>query len=318
MITYRPATLDDAELASDVMTAAYPALPQDPVMTRLRWQHPRRGFTYGRFIVERDATAIGFVAFVHGPWEQVADRHCEVEVWLDASHVDRDLLIDMVAWIGDRAEAEGSRVLLCYCAEDEAEMLDALAATGYTRERVEKVSELDLTEHGQRLVNEAREAAASMAASGIRCTVLAEWRDPDRVRKLWQLNEDTIHDIPHSLDIVPEAYEDFAKRLDAPDRPPERYWIALDGDRPVALSFLKFPPVRGTVWTAYTCTHRDYRGRGVARAIKLQTLAQAVELGVPLVCTDNDSQNSPMLHINKALGYRPRPGFVEHHKRVNK
>jgi hypothetical protein len=52
--------------------------------------------------------------------------------------------------------------------------------------------------------------------------------------------------------------------------------------------------------------------------VKLQTLAQAVELGVPFVYTDNDSQNAPMLHINETLGYQRRPGFVEHHKRVTK
>jgi GNAT superfamily N-acetyltransferase len=83
----------------------------------------------------------------------------------------------------------------------------------------------------------------------------------------------------------------------------------------VALTYLKFPK-RGTVWTGYTCTRADYRGRGIARAIKLQSLAQAVHLGVPFVCTDNDAENAPMLHINEALGYVRRPGFVEHHKRV--
>ena len=49
-----------------------------------------------------------------------------------------------------------------------------------------------------------------------------------------------------------------------------------------------------------------------------QTLAQAVELGVPFVYTDNDAENAPMLHINERLGYRSRPGLVGHIKRVEK
>jgi hypothetical protein len=35
------------------------------------------------------------------------------------------------------------------------------------------------------------------------------------------------------------------------------------------------------------------------------------------VITDNDSENAAMLHINESLGYRLRPGFVGHLKRVS-
>lgn len=316
--TYRSAGLEDAELAADLMTASYPPMPQDPVITRLRWEHPRRGFAYGRFIAERNAAPIALLSWVHGPWEQVKDGHCEVEVWLDRAALDRNLLIEMFSWIGDRAEAEGSRLLLAYCGEDEPEMLEALAALDYRPERTERVWELDLKKHGSRLIAEAAEALDRMTAAGIRPTTLAGWSDAERVRKLYDLNERTIQDVPHTLTIVREALEDFEKRIGAPDRPHDRFWIALDGDQPVAMSYLKYPPVRGDVWTGYTCTDPAYRGRGLARGVKLQTLAQAVELGVPFVCTDNDSENAPMLHINEALGYQRRPGFVEHHKRVTK
>jgi RimJ/RimL family protein N-acetyltransferase len=314
----RPATIDDAALAADLMTAAYPVLAQDPVMTRLRWEHRRRGFAYGRFIAEKNSVPFAFLAWVHGPWQDVADGHCEVEVWLDQAALDRDLLVELFSWIGAQAEAEKARVLLAYCAEDEAEMLAALAALDFRPERIERTWELDLNMHGKRLVGEAKEARDLMAAAGIEWKTLAAWQDPDRVRKLYQLDERTVEDVPHTLSIVPEAFVDFEKRIGAPDRPHDRFWIALDGDRPVAMSYLKFPPVRGQVWTGYTCTDPEYRGRGLARAIKLQTLAQAVELGVPVVGTSNDAENAPILHINDTLGYRPRPGFVEHHKRVTK
>src|SRR6267143_991842 len=265
-VTYRTAKLGDAELAADLMTAAYPALPQDPVVLRLRWERPRTGFAYGRFIAERDGGPIGYLGWIHGPWENVPDRHCEVEVWLDQKHLDRELLIAMFTWIDDLASLEGSRLLMSYCAEDEPEMLDSLAT-------------------------------------------LARWKDPAALRRLWELSNLTAQDMPHTLPIIDEAYEDFERRMHAPDRPHDRIWIALQDDQPVSMSYLKYPPVRGTVWTSYTCTHPAYRGRGLAKGVKLQGLAQAVELGVPRVCTDNDSENAPMLRINQQLGYEPRPGF---------
>jgi GNAT superfamily N-acetyltransferase len=315
-VSYRVATLDDAVLASDVMTRAYPSLPQDPVIIHYRWEHPRVGYAYARFIAERDAKPIAYLGWIHGPWAKLPDRHCEVEVWLDQKMLDRDLLLELWRWIGDDAVAQESALLLAYCAEDELEMLAALAHLGYERVRGEKVWELDLTRRRAQLIQDAAEARTRMGGAGIRMITIADWADPKKFAKLFELSERTVQDVPHTLTIVPETFQDFERRAHAPDRRHDRWWVACDGKLPVAMTYLKFPPVRGTVWTGFTCTHPDYRGRGIARAVKLQSLAQAAELGVPYVCTDNDAENAPMLHINETLGYVRRPGFVEHHKRV--
>lgn len=315
-ITYREATLDDAELAADIMAASYPALAPDPVITRYRWERPRRGYEVGRFIAEREGSPIAFLAWMHGPWSELPERHCEIEVWLDRSALGERLLEPMWAWIEAGAVAEGSRVLLAYAGEDEAEMLAALAARGFGRDRTDRVWELDLAAHGKRLVDEARQAREKMRAESVQLVTLAKWKDPAAMRKLHELNRRTVQDVPHTLPILDEPLEDFERRVAAPDRRSDRFWVAvLDGEA-VAMSYLKFPPVRGPVFTGYTCSDPAYRGRGIARAVKLQTLAQAVELGVPAVFTDNDSENAPMLHINETLGYQRRPGFVQHLKRV--
>lgn len=314
--TYRPATLDDAELAADIMTAAYPPMPQDPVMLRERWGWTRAGYRAARFIARLEDRPVAFLGWIHGPWEKLPERHCEVEVWLARAEMEHGLLREMWEWIGKQAIADGAHLLLAYAGEDEPEALEVLAELGYRRARLEKVWELDLRRHGQRLVAEAAAAKEAVAAQGIRLVTLADWDDPAKVAKLHSLDEGTRQDVPHTVPIVPETVHEFEQRLRAPDRPHDRYWIALEGDRPVAVSYLKFPPVRGTVWTGFTAAAREFRGRGIARAVKLQTLAQAVALGVPCVRTDNDSTNAPMLRINETLGYEPRPGFVEHHKRV--
>lgn len=315
-VTYRHATLDDADLASRLMTAAYPEMTHDPVVVSYRWQTPRRGFAYARFIAERAGEPIAFLGWVHGPWDEVPDRHCEVEVWLDLAQLDQELLAGMFSWVGEDAVRQGTHLLMAYCAEDEPESLRALASLGYRRARTEKVWDLDLKRHGSRLRAEAEEARDAAASAGIVLTTLSAWHDPYALAKLHELDAMTRQDIPTTLPITPEAYEDFVRRAHSPDRPRDRYWIALDADKPVAISYLRYPPVHGTVWTGYTCSHPGYRGRGLARAVKLQTLAQAVGLGIPSVRTDNDSENAPMLHINERLGYVRRPGFVEHHKRV--
>jgi hypothetical protein len=50
---------------------------------------------------------------------------------------------------------------------------------------------------------------------------------------------------------------------------------------------------------------------GVARALKLETIGQAIALGVSSIRTGNDAENAPILHINETLGYRPMPSWIE-------
>jgi RimJ/RimL family protein N-acetyltransferase len=315
-LIYRPATLDDAELAADVMTRSVPWFPQDPVITRYRWERVRTGYAHGRFLAAREGKAIAYLDWVHGPWDKLPDRHCEVEVWLDVAEHELGLITEMWSWIAEQAMREDPGLLLAYCGEDEPLMLESLAHLGYKRERTERVWELDLERHGARLQGEAAASRDRVAATGIELTTLAAWQDPNKVAKLYELDSITRLDIPTSLPIVTESMADFESRMSGPDRRADRTWIALDQGRPVAMSYLKFPPVRGLVWTGYTASHPEYRGRGLARAVKLQSLGQAAEIGIPMVGTDNDAENTAMLHINETLGYVQRPGFVEHHKRV--
>jgi len=298
------------------MTAAHPDLPEDPVITRYRWEHPRHEWSTARFVAELDGRPIAFVGWGHRPWEQSAVRLCHVEVSLDRAKLEVELLSSLWRWVSAAAEAEGARLLESYAVEDEAEVLEVLGRLGYERDRTEKVWELDLNAHGRRLVEEARDARSKAQAAGIEMVTLAGWTDSDALPKLHSLSETTHQDVPTTYELPPEPYEDFVERVTSPDKPHDRFWIALCADRPVAMSFLRFPPVRGHVWTGYTCSDREFRGRGLARAVKLQTLSQAVELGVRRVLTGNDSENAAMLHINKTLGYDRRPGFVSLIKRV--
>jgi RimJ/RimL family protein N-acetyltransferase len=317
-LTYRPATLDDAALAADVMTAAYPDLAEDPVITRYRWEHPRHGYSHGRFIAELDNRPIAFLDWFHGPWEKLPDRNCQVDALIDRAVLTAELAGTMYAWISAQAQADGAGMLVAYASEDEPDRLAALASQGFERDRLDRLWELDLRANGRRLVAEAKKARDTAADAGIHLTTIADWHHPEKIERLHQMYAGTRQDIPHTVPILAETVGDFLRRVDAPGHHHDRWWIALEGDRPVSLSYLFFPPVRGTVSTGYTGTRADYRGRGLARAVKLQSLAQAVELGVPSVITDNDSENAAMLHINEVLGYRERPGFVGHLKRVSK
>jgi len=314
--TIRPADSGDAALAADIMSASFPREPQDPVLTARRWEHPKQGWRHGRFFAGLDGAPVAFLEWSHGPWSRLPERHCWVEVWLDLAHMDVRLLTHLWEWTAERAVGDGARTLNAAVGEDEPEMRQVLQALGYERQRTERVWSLDLTTAGARITADAAAPRSGMRSASMELTTLAEWHDPERFQKLHELNELTRQDIPHTQPVLPQSLDDFMVRVGAPNTPPARWWLALDQAMPVAMSYLSYPPVRGVVWTAYTCTHPRYRGRGIARAVKLQSLAQAVELGVPEVRTDNDSENVAMLHINETLGYVEQPGYVSFVKRL--
>ncbi|MEV0807054.1 GNAT family N-acetyltransferase [Micromonospora sp. NPDC050200] len=76
----------------------------------------------------------------------------------------------------------------------------------------------------------------------------------------------------------------------------------VDGEL-VAFSLVKRDGDR--MWSDFTGTVPEYRGRGLARLVKQAALHRAATSGVRVAYTSNDEANAPMLAINTRLGYRP-------------
>ena len=56
------------------------------------------------------------------------------------------------------------------------------------------------------------------------------------------------------------------------------------------------------------------RGRGIARALKYESIGQAIEAGFTRVRTNNDADNPPILRVNEEMGYRLVTPIVELHR----
>jgi GNAT superfamily N-acetyltransferase len=91
--------------------------------------------------------------------------------------------------------------------------------------------------------------------------------------------------------------------LEGPGQSPETHWIALDGERPVGTTFLKrlSEDAAENDFTGVGVTHR---GRGIAPVLKLHAIAWAQAHGVNWFYTGSEVGNTPMLAINRRLGYQ--------------
>lgn len=310
-LAFRAATFDDAVFASDVMTAVRPDSPSDPVVTRYVWESEAEGtWTVERFVVERGGRAIGFAWHEHPPWELAESRWALVTGELlpaeRARHIDA-----LFARMEEGARAAGAILLRARAHETDALRIATLERRGFREVRRQREWELDLVARRERLSAMTESSRERMRREGIRLLTLADDDDPEKYAKLWRMSEEAVLDIPTTVPHVPEPLEEFLKWFRRPGIREDRVWLARLGDEIVGVSVLSYPPVRGAVFTNWTGTARSVRGRGVARALKCETVLQASALGVERVRTGNDAANEPILHLNASMGYQSIPGWIE-------
>jgi GNAT superfamily N-acetyltransferase len=146
--------------------------------------------------------------------------------------------------------------------------------------------------------------------AGVELSTLA--RRPDLARPLHALALSVLGDMPGE-DGAPElSYELFRGHvLSSPAFRPDGAVLALAGERLVGFSYIDVPPARPAVGRhRLTGVARDWRGRGVAGALKRAQIAWAQSAGLELLVAENELRNEPIRRLNARLGYRPRPDWV--------
>jgi hypothetical protein len=315
-LEFRPATPDDATFSADVHTAVFPTRPTDPVIERYWWEQPDDTYVVRRWVVRRDGSDVGVAYFEHPAWSKLGVPHGDVGGELLPQHRDRSTLGAMIAEMERRLVADGAKRVAVRANEDDELRIAAIADRGFREDRRGRRWLLDLTENRERIAAMTEASRARMRSEGIRLMTLDQDADPEKYRKLWRMNEEAVQDVPTTLPHVEESFDDTLRWLRAPGMREDRFWIAREGDDIVGASVLGYPPVRGIVGTEWTATARRVRGRGIARALKCETLVQAIALGVDRVRTGNDGANDPILHINATMGYRPWVGNINFLKDV--
>ena len=164
-------------------------------------------------------------------------------------------------------------------------------------EQVLALSNFDAAQHESSLQR--------VKAYGFTLFRLADVEDGPTVRrKLYALVREGVLETPGHTGGF-ESFEEFSDCLFEPCywRAAESQFLAADGDVWVRL---ESPTISGTeALFGLTAVSKPYRGRGLARALKVRALTHAASQGVKTVKTNNDSSNHAMLALNKSLGFRP-------------
>ncbi|MCP4417808.1 MAG: GNAT family N-acetyltransferase [Chloroflexi bacterium] len=128
----------------------------------------------------------------------------------------------------------------------------------------------------------------------------------------WQLSQDEPQ--PHPPQKM--SQEQYRKIfVDGPNAIPEGWIIAVANGRLIGNSSLEKYSNPGVLGTGFTGVIRDYRRRGLATALKVQTIEYARAQDYRIIRTGNE-ENNPMLTLNKKLGFAELTASLAFEKRL--
>lgn len=316
--TIRPFAATDEDYqalsaASRLIYTDYPWSPDEIRHEDSSWDRAR--FFKARWLLEAEDGVVGFALVNHARHAFVPDTY-----WLDIGVVP-----------GARKQGHGTAlyetVLQALGARDAKRIrsatkesmtdgLEFLTRRGFVEDKRDWESRLPLREFDFSAFAGARERAL---AQGIRISTLADElaSDPDAARKAYELSVDVHRDVPSTDTPTPIDYETWAKdHLEGPNYMPEAYFVAIDATgRWLAMSNMAPSDEDKTfLWQGLTGVRREARGKGLAMALKLETVRFARARGVDHIKTWNDQRNRPMLRINEAMGFVKQPAWISLHK----
>ncbi|MDP9363174.1 MAG: GNAT family N-acetyltransferase [Chloroflexota bacterium] len=296
----------------EIGNAAYPEFPNSEAEVRradTAWDHAR--FFKRRFVAEDGAgRVVGGGTIYHLPEQFHPDRY-GLDVMVPPAS--RRQGIGSALYGRMLAELRG-RGAAAVRAEAKASMpdgVDFLAHRGFVEVQWAWESRLDVAAFDPAPFAGAEARAAD---HGVAFTTLAaeRARDPEALAKAHDLHLVCNRDVPEPDPVTDVPYEHFlGHEVEGPGALPDGYLLALDGDRYVAQSSLFASEENPDVlFQGLTGVRPEYRGKGIAMALKLRTVAYARAHGKREIRTWNNTRNRPMLRINEAMGFVKQPVWV--------
>jgi mycothiol synthase len=142
--------------------------------------------------------------------------------------------------------------------------------------------------------------------------------DPDTPQKLYDLYVQLEQDAPRAdADYAQLSFEQFYfNNFEQASSVPEAVTIAVHGDRLIGLNTLYLDSSGDILHNGLTGVLPEYRGLGLALALKLEGIRVAQQHGMRGITSFNASSNAPILRLNEKLGFERAPATLEWRKMI--
>ena len=304
---------------AEIANAIYPGYERGAEEWQLDDEHlDRSKYYFKRYtaVSEESGEAIGFGQAGHGQWT-FHPKKFWIDMWVDPSHQRQGVGTILYDQIEQDLKALEVVTVRTQSREDKLDSSRFLSKRGFKETMRAWESHLDPS---QVILSKCEHYSEKAAASGIEFSTLTEEmkRDPDWEKKLYELVQTLAGDMPMPDKFTPVSFEQWqAFEMKSPSLLPDGYMIAKDGSRFVGMSTVwKQEKKPGSLFQGLTGVRREYRGRGIAMALKIRIIEYARKNGYMFIRTFNDSINAPMLGINVKLGFKREIGWITYERNI--
>ncbi len=300
-----------------IANAIYPGYERGPEEWQLDDDHlDRSKYHFKRYtaISDESGDVVGFGQLNHGQWT-FHPKKFWIDMWVDPEHQKRGIGSALYERIDRDLKALGAVTIRTQSREDKLDSSRFLSKRGFRETMRAWESHLDPSQVD---LSKYEHYSKKATAGGIEFSTLVEEmkRDPDWEKKLYELVQTLAGDMPMPDQFTPVSFEQWqAFEMKSTNLLPAGYMIAKDASRYVGMSTVwKQEKKPGSLWQGLTGVRREYRGRGIAMALKTRVIDYARKNGYGFIRTFNDSINAPMLGINVKLGFKREIGWITYEK----
>lgn len=306
----------DYEALAHIIATLYPENAETAAEIEHYDQHRGPELRWQRFVAQHEGQIVGTASYDQFAWIHHPQKfHLSVDVL--PAHRQQGLGQALYQHLLDALAQYQPLTLRSRVREDNSTGLRFAASRGFVEE--ERTWENILTPAGFD-PTPYQYAFDRLAQQGITITTVANLAsDPNRNEKLHQLVIAATQGEPSVEPLSPPGREQYlTDTIHNPNCLPDAWFIALDGDRYIGESSLwRMQAYENELDVGFTGVRPEYRGRGIALALKLRTIAYAQAHGITRLVTFNSSLNQPMLAINERLGFKKQPAWIGLRKDLN-
>jgi GNAT superfamily N-acetyltransferase len=316
-IEYRMAEYGDFDLEAVVqITHAIRPDAYESVADLADWHDVQRnaGRMCVRWLASLEGQVVGSAYVGHSPWMPRTTIILYVAVHPD--HQARGCGRALLGRAEATASERGGAGTFSWTEETWPRSMRFLEHAGYEMVERRWESTLDLARCD---LSSLQDAVDRVVSSGVRIMSVASFsaeRD-DWKRDLHRLYADVERDVPAPFPIQGVRFEDFEAVSLGRRFVGDGFFVALDGDELVGLTEPQpVDDVPNAIEQNLTGVRSDYRGRGIAFALKSQAAIWAAQAGYTSIRTQNAQSNAAMLAVNDRLGFERKRATIEYLKNL--